>query len=71
MSIVVVHDVSGSAALYHFEFMDVGGCVRVPDDAGILDGLVLCMLGVWFCVGMCGCFYRGRLMLCLLFVRSC
>ena len=36
MSIVVVHDVSGCAALYHFEFMDVGGCVRVPDDAGIL-----------------------------------
>ena len=33
--VIVVHDVSGCAALYHFEFMDVGGCVRVPDDAGI------------------------------------
>ena len=32
---IVVHDVSGCAALYHFEFMDGGGCVRVPDDAGI------------------------------------
>ena len=34
------------------------------------DGLVLCRLGVWFCMGLCGCFCGGRLM-CLLFVRSC
>ena len=34
--IVVVHDVYGRAALYYFEFMDVGGCLRVPDDIGIL-----------------------------------
>ena len=34
--IVVVHDVSGCAALYYLKFVDVGGCVRVPHDAGIL-----------------------------------
>ena len=35
MSTVVVHDVSGSAALYCFKFVDIGGCMWVPDDAGI------------------------------------
>ena len=47
----------------------------VPDDAGIYilrwDELVLCKLGVWFCVGMCECFCGGRLKLCLLSVQFC
>ena len=33
--------------------------------------LVLCKLGVWFCVGMCECFCGGRLKLCLLSAQSC
>ena len=36
MSSVVMHDVSGLAALYHFKFVAVGVCMWVPDDAGIL-----------------------------------
>ena len=44
-------------------------------DAGMLISkmgiLVLCKLGVWFCVGMCECFCGGRLKLCLLSVQSC
>ena len=36
LSIVVMHDVSGRAALYHFNCVDVGGCLWVPYDAGIL-----------------------------------
>ena len=35
MSSVVMHDVSGWAALYHFKFVDVGVCMWVPYDAGI------------------------------------
>ena len=35
LSSVVMHDVSGQAALYHFKFVDVGGCLWVPYDAGI------------------------------------
>ena len=30
MSGVVMHDVSGCAALYHFKFVDVDGCLWVP-----------------------------------------
>ena len=33
MYIVVVHDVSGGAALYCFKFVVVRGCMWVPDDA--------------------------------------
>ena len=51
----------------------------VPGDTGIFsvlhilrwDELVLCKLGVWFCVGMCECFCGERLKLCLLSVQSC
>ena len=32
--------------------------------------LVLCKLGVWFCVGMCECFCGGRLKSCLLSVHE-
>ena len=35
MSFVVKHDVSGRAALYHFKFVDVGGCLWVPYAVGI------------------------------------
>ena len=35
ISIVVVHDVSGGAALYFFKFVDIGGCMWIPDVAGI------------------------------------
>ena len=33
--------------------------------------LVLCKLGVWFCVGMRECFCGGRLKLCLISMQSC
>ena len=35
LSSVVMHDVSGRAALYHFKFGGVGVCMWVPYDAGI------------------------------------
>ena len=43
-------------------------CVRAYSKMG---RIVMCKLGVWFCVGMCECVCGGKLKLCFLSVQSC